>query len=79
MPESRGSTDLSGDCQYFHNGEPLLRTLGNDSTFYRPPTAKQLRQYRNRISGDFELCVKAWEEITIPAYAKQSRYGIKSG
>ena len=25
-------------CQYQYQGEPLLRTVGNDSTFYRPPT-----------------------------------------
>ena len=25
-------------CQYLYNGEPLFRTVGNDSTFYRPPT-----------------------------------------
>ena len=26
-------------CQYFYNdnGAPLFRTVGNDSTFYRPP------------------------------------------
>jgi len=26
-------------CQFLYNGEPLFRTVGNDSTFYRPPTA----------------------------------------
>jgi uncharacterized protein YecE (DUF72 family) len=26
-------------CQYQYNNEPLCRTVGNDSTFYRPPTA----------------------------------------
>ncbi|UVT14603.1 MAG: hypothetical protein H8K04_12175 [Nitrospira sp.] len=26
-------------CQYLHNGEPLFRTVGNDSTFYRPLSA----------------------------------------
>lgn len=25
--------------QYLYNGDPLFRTVGNDSTFYRPPTA----------------------------------------
>ena len=24
-------------CQYLYQGEPLFRTVGNDSTFYRPP------------------------------------------
>ena len=59
-------------CQYQYHGEPLFRTVGNDSTFYRPPTANQLRRYLNQIPEDFEMCFKVWEEITIPSYAKQA-------
>lgn len=66
-------------CQYLYNGEPCFRTVGNDSTFYRPPTVNQLRHYLNQIPEDFEMCFKVWEEITIPAYAKQARYGVKAG
>lgn len=25
------------------------------------------------------MCFKVWEELTIPTYAKQSRYGVKTG
>lgn len=64
-------------CQY--QGEPLFRTVGNDSTFYRPPTANQLRRYLNQIPEDFEMCFKVGEEITIPSYAKQPRYGARAG
>ncbi len=66
-------------CQYLHNGEPCFRTVGNDSTFYRPPTANQLRHYLNQIPEDFEMCFKVWEEITVPMWAKQPRYGVKGG
>ena len=66
-------------CQYQYEGEPLFRTVGNDSTFYRPPTANQLRRYLNQIPEDFEMCFKVWEEITIPTYAKQPRYGARAG
>lgn len=66
-------------CQYLYNGEPLFRTVGNDSTFYRPPTANQLRHYLNQIPEDFEMCFKVWEELTIPQWAKQPRYGVKAG
>lgn len=66
-------------CQYQYNNEPLFRTVGNDSTFYRPPTANQLRRYLNQIPEDFEMCFKVWEEITIPSYAKQPRYGARAG
>jgi uncharacterized protein YecE (DUF72 family) len=66
-------------CQYLYNGEPCFRTVGNDATFYRPPTPNQLRKYLNQIPEDFEMCFKVWEELTIPTYAKQRRYGSKAG
>ena len=66
-------------CQYLHNGEPCFRTVGNDSTFYRPPTANQLHHYLSQIPEDFEMCLKVWEELTIPTFAKQARYGVKAG
>jgi uncharacterized protein YecE (DUF72 family) len=66
-------------CQYQYQGEPLFRTVGNDSTFYRSPTANQLRHYLTQIPEDFEMCFKVWEEITIPSYAKQPRCGTRAG
>lgn len=66
-------------CQYLYKGEPLFRTVGNDSTFYRPPTANQLRHYLNQIPEDFQMCFKVWEEITIPSFSRQARYGLKAG
>ena len=66
-------------CQYQYQNEPLFRTVGNDATFYRPPTANQLRRYLNQIPEDFEMSFKVWEEITIPSYAKQPRYGPRAG
>lgn len=66
-------------CQFLYNGHPLFRTVGNDSTFYRPPTPNQLRNYRKQIPEDFEMCFKVWEELTIPTYSKQPRNGLKAG
>ena len=66
-------------CQYLSDGEPLFRTVGNDSTFYRPPTVGQLSRYLHQIPEDFEMCCKVWEEITIPAFAKHVRYGPNAG
>ncbi len=66
-------------CQYQFNGTALFRTVGNDSTFYRPPTVNQLRRYLNQIPEDFEMCCKVWEEITISTYATHARYGIRAG
>ena len=69
---------LDEHCQYQYQGEPLFRTVGNDSTFYRPPTANQLRHY-TQIPEDFQMCFKVWEEITIPRFAIHLRYGVKAG
>ena len=66
-------------CQYQYHNEPLFRTGGNDSTFYRPPTTNQLLRYLNQIPEDFEMCCKVWEEITIPRFASHVRYGVKAG
>lgn len=66
-------------CQYLYNGEPIFRTVGNDSTFYRPPTTNQLRHYLKQIPEDFEMCFKVWEDLTIPRYPKHARYGLKAG
>ncbi|MDR4470339.1 MAG: DUF72 domain-containing protein [Nitrospira sp.] len=66
-------------CQYLYNGEPLFRTVGNDATFYRPPTANQLGKYLTQIPEDFEMCFKVWEQLTIPAFSKHARYGAHAG
>jgi uncharacterized protein YecE (DUF72 family) len=79
-PKATFARDCLGEyCQYQYRGEPLFRTVGNDSTFYRPPSANQLRRYLNQIPEDFEMCCKVWEEITIPRYAMQARHGAKAG
>lgn len=66
-------------CQHLYNGRPLFRTVGNDSTFYRPPSANQLTRYLTQIPEDFHMCFKVWEELTIPTYAKHARYGPRAG
>lgn len=66
-------------CQYLYKGQPLFKTVGIDSSFYRPPTTAQLLRYLKQIPEDFEMCSKVWEEITIPVYAKHPRYGPHAG
>ena len=66
-------------CQYLYKGHPLFRTVGNDATFYRPPTGNQLTRYLSLIPEDFEMCFKVWEVLTIPKYANHLRYGIRAG
>lgn len=66
-------------CQYLYKGQPLFRTVGMDSSFYRPPTTSQLLRCLKQIPEGFEMCSKVWEEITIPVYAKHTRYGRNAG
>ncbi|GKS60225.1 hypothetical protein YTPLAS18_37520 [Nitrospira sp.] len=66
-------------AQYTYQGDTLFHCVGNDSTFYRPPTVNQLRRYAAQVPEDFEMCCKVWEEITIPAFARHERYGSKAG
>lgn len=78
--KSRFAQECLGEyCQYGTGNGPLFRTVGNDATFYRPPTANQLRRYVNQIPEDFDMCFKVWEEITIPSFAHHARYGAKAG
>lgn len=65
--------------QFLYNGSPLFRTVGNDSTFYRPPTSRQLRAYRDQMPKQVEMCFKVWEDITVPVFAQHARYGLKAG
>ena len=55
-----GKTTFARDClgeycQYLYQGQPLFRTVGNDSTFYGPPTPNQLRRYLSQIPESFEM------------------------
>ncbi|MBH0204090.1 MAG: DUF72 domain-containing protein [Nitrospira sp.] len=65
--------------QFLYNGSPLFRTVGNDSTFYRPPTTRQLLAYRDQMPQDCTMCFKVWEDLTVPVFAQHPRYGLKAG
>jgi len=79
-PKSRFSADtLAEYASYAVNGAPLFQTVGIDHSFYRPAGAKQLAHYAEQVPDDFRFCSKVWEELTIPAYARLSRYGSKAG
>ena len=58
---------------------PLFRTVGIDSTFYRPPAQKLLEQYASLIPDEFHWVSKVWEHLTIPHYPKHARYGANAG
>jgi uncharacterized protein YecE (DUF72 family) len=70
---------LSEYCRFSYKGAPLFRTVGNDSAFYRPPTTPQLRMYLDQMPGNFDMCFKVWEDITVPVFAPHPRYREKAG
>ena len=77
---SRFSKDsLAEYAAYSLGGVPLFRTVGIDHSFYRPASTTQLAHYAGQVPADFHFCSKVWEELTVPAYADLSRYGVKAG
>lgn len=56
---------------------PLFRTVGIDSTFYRPPSENTLRQYARYLPPDFPCCSKVWDQITVHTHsdARNPRLG----
>jgi uncharacterized protein YecE (DUF72 family) len=49
---------------------PLFRTVGIDSTFYRPATAEMLREYASELPEGFPCISKVWERITIHTFGR---------
>lgn len=79
-PKSRFSRDtLAEYAAYSIDGAPLFSTVGIDHSFYRPAGTAQLAHYAEQVPEQFRFCSKAWEELTIPAYANLPRYGAKAG
>jgi len=48
---------------------PLFRTVGIDSTFYRPPSEKTLLQYDRYLPPGFPCCSKVWDQITVHTHS----------
>jgi uncharacterized protein YecE (DUF72 family) len=78
--KSRFSRECLSEYAVFqHAGRPLFDTVGIDHTFYRPATSSQLASYAAQVPPTFHFCLKVWEELTIPAFARLPRYGTKAG
>jgi uncharacterized protein YecE (DUF72 family) len=50
---------------------PLFRTVGIDSSFYRPPSPATLDAYARALPPGFPCVSKAWEQITIHTHSGQ--------
>jgi len=49
---------------------PLFRTVGIDSTFYRPPTENTLRAYGRALPAGFPCLSKVWDQITVHTHSE---------
>jgi len=58
---------------------PSFSTVGIDHTFYAPPNPFVLASYAQYLPAGFKCVSKVWEEITVPKWSKQPRYGKKAG
>lgn len=50
---------------------PLFRTVGIDSSFYRPPSPNTLEAYGKALPPGFPCISKVWEQITIHTHGGQ--------
>lgn len=58
---------------------PLFRTVGIDSSFYRPLSESQWQHYSALVPQNFCWVSKVWEHITAPAFPAHPRYGKAAG
>lgn len=49
---------------------PLFRTVGIDSTFYRPPSDTTLRRYAAALPAGFPCLSKVWDQITVHTHSE---------
>lgn len=57
---------------------PLFRSVGIDSFFYAPPSAKTLDAYNESLPADFPCVTKVWDRITAHTFAnprEKARWG----
>ncbi len=57
---------------------PLFRTVGIDSTFYAPATARTLESYARALPPGFRCVSKVWDRITVHTLPK-ARYKTQGG
>lgn len=73
-PASGAGPDMLAEYARF----PLFSTVGIDSTFYAPPTAKTLQAYADALPRGFRCVSKVWDRITVHTFAK-AREKLKAG
>lgn len=65
-PATGAGAEMLGEYARF----PLFGTVGIDSTFYTPPTAKTLESYAAVLPPEFPCLSKVWDRLTVHTHAK---------
>ncbi len=76
-PASGASSAMLGEYARW----PLVRTVGIDSFFYRPASAKVLRDYAAALPDGFPCLSKVWDRITAHTFAnprEKARWGERN-
>lgn len=60
------ASQLSRDGLSAYAKHPLLRTVGIDSSFYRPPQTPQLRHWAGQVPAGFRFLCKGARDLTSP-------------
>lgn len=55
------------------------RTVGVDSTYYRPASSAQLEKMASQVQSDFRWVSKVWDRISVHRYGRAKRYGERAG
>lgn len=67
------------ECLREYAGWPLFRTVGIDSSFYKPLSSDILAHYSSCVPEHFQWISKVWERITTPKFPRLPRYGSLAG
>lgn len=76
-PASGSSAAMLGEYAAW----PLFRTVGIDSFFYRPASARTLRDYAANLPAGFPCLSKVWDRITAHTFANprdKARWGERN-
>jgi uncharacterized protein YecE (DUF72 family) len=62
-----------------YTGNPLLRSVGLDRSYYAPVAAQVLASYTENLPADFKFACKLWCELTTWRFPNHPRYAAKAG
>lgn len=63
---AHAEASLAADGLLAYSRHPLLRTVGLDRAFYRPPSTDDYRRLARQVPADFRFLIKAYQGLTRP-------------